>query len=459
MPVLTPLERVGTLVGARYELNGIVGQGASAVLFAGRDRVLGRDVAIKVMRPDGTHSGTLQRERFAAEGQLLARLRHPNLVDVYDVGESDDGVPFVVVELLSGETLAERLDRVGSLTVQDTLAILLPIIGALASAHDVGVIHRDVKPANIFLHQPSPGTCIPKLLDFGIARAPDATGMTSSGIALGTPAYMAPEQACGESLTAAADVWAMGVTLYRCLVGRLPFEAATAAGVTLEAMRHGAPRMDNSLPSLDRGIGVAIERALEPRLTRRYADMRVLSEALVRTGCRAGIRLPAIPDPIGLPTYEHWLIEARAEEHTAAQAISSRVAVDSRRRIITRRPGRTRAISGVPAVDSGEPIGTRRPAPVAVVVLAAAALVFVAWLATPKRAAIPGEDTVRDRAIPGWELSHPPAPVSEPAAHVPSSMGIPTGAPTAELPHDASTVDARRALRTEPARAPARANR
>jgi serine/threonine-protein kinase len=389
LPVLTPDERLGTRLSDRYELRRIAGQGASAVLYAAHDHLLSRDVAVKVMKPQGALSGSGERERFRREAQTLARLRHPHLVEVYDVGDTDDDVPCVVMELLEGETLAARLEREGCIAIEGLLALMLPLMGALCRAHDVGVVHRDVKPANIFLAQRSSGHLVPKLLDFGIAKAEHHSGITSTGLALGTPAYMAPEQARGEELGPQTDVWAMGVTLYRCLTGRLPFEATTAAGVLWEATRNGAPRIRELCPALDPAVALVIERALEPDLTRRHASIQALAESLVRVAKRAGLKLPPAPDPQGLPHYAAWLADTELEQGTEPQPIlvrpASQVAFvegrgDSQRSKITttedRRPwGRWRwpALGAVMAFGllawvfwgDAEPSRASRPAPVA----------------------------------------------------------------------------------------------
>ncbi len=331
MPQLTPSERVGTTVTQRYELIRIIGQGASAVVFAGRDRTLEREVAVKIMRPDGALSGAAERERFRLEALTLARLRYPNLVEVYDVGETSDGVPFVVMELLHGESLAERLARSPSMAADEALAIVLPLMGALACVHDMGVIHRDVKPANVFLEGSGAGTLVPKLLDFGIAKAATHQGLTSSGLALGTPAYMAPELARGEALGPQTDVWAVGVMLFRMLSGRLPFEGNTAAGVLWHAMQGGSGSLVALAPRLDRALAVCVERALVPDLARRHADMRAFAESLTRTARRAGITLPSASLLAGLPGYARWCDAIDAElgtaRHEAAKAPERNTAV------------------------------------------------------------------------------------------------------------------------------------
>ncbi len=322
LPQLTPSERVGTTVAQRYDLSRIIGQGSSAVLFAGRDRALDREVVVKVMRPDGALSGAAERERFRLEALTLARLRYPNLVEVYDVGETSDGVPFVVMELLRGESLAERLARTPSIAADEALAIVLPLMGALACVHEVGVIHRDVKPANVFLQSSGAGSFVPKLLDFGIAKADMHQGLTSSGLALGTPAYMAPELARGEGLGPQTDVWAVGVMLFRMLSGRLPFEGNTAAGVLWNATQGGSLSLVTQAPHVDRALAVSVERALVPDLSRRHADMRAFAESLTRTARRAGIALPPSSSLAGLPGYARWCDATDAEIGTARHEVT-----------------------------------------------------------------------------------------------------------------------------------------
>jgi serine/threonine-protein kinase len=326
VPLLTAPERIGTRVGGRYDLRHVVGEGASAVLFAAHDLALGRDVGVKVMRPTGALSSSQARSRFQGEAQTLAKLRHPHLLEVYDVGETDDGMPYLVVELLHGETLAARLERGAPLSVAETLSITLPLMGALACAHQAGVIHRDIKPANIFLHRRSgagqapdawPATrnsaVLPKLLDFGIAKlAGERPTLTTEGMTLGTPSFMAPEQARGEQLGPAADVWAMGVTIYQCLSGKLPFDAPTAAGVLWQATQHGAPPLSH----IDAGVALTVKRALAAEPARRLGSMHALARSLVDTARRAGLEIPADPDPVGLPDYRAWCLLADAEPGT-----------------------------------------------------------------------------------------------------------------------------------------------
>ncbi|MCB9631625.1 MAG: serine/threonine protein kinase [Sandaracinus sp.] len=207
----------------------MIGRGGSALLHRARDLRLERVVALK--RMDRERWDPEARRRFAQEARTLAALRHSNLVTVYDVGEDDDGVPFLVMELLEGRSLAAALPSRPSCA--QVLEWVFPILGALAFVHEHGIVHRDVKPSNVFLERRGDRERA-VLLDFGIARrsgwsghASAAAGSTDETTLVGTPAYLAPERIRGGPLTPAADVWSMGVMLFEAFSGRLPFGAPT----------------------------------------------------------------------------------------------------------------------------------------------------------------------------------------------------------------------------------------
>ncbi|HEX6243571.1 MAG TPA: serine/threonine-protein kinase, partial [Polyangiales bacterium] len=246
-------------------------------MFRGQDTLLERDVAIKLLKPQAVQEQSSRRRRFVSEARTLAKLVHPHVVLVYDAGETPDGMAYLVMELSGGATLEAELQRRGVLGVKETLGLLLPLIGALACAHDRGIVHRDIKPANIAIVHDH-GELRAKLLDFGIAKSGDPSE-TLEGIA-GTPSYMAPEQARGERLNAAADVWALGVVFFQCLAGRLPFRASTTTEMLTQIVHDRAPRFAEACPSLPSLVAVALDRALEPSLSRRYADMRSFAHAL-----------------------------------------------------------------------------------------------------------------------------------------------------------------------------------
>ena len=211
-------ERIG-----RFRLERELGRGGMASVYLGRDTELDRPVALKVLS-EALAADDAFRQRFEREARLAARLSHPNLVGVYDVGE-DEGRPFIVLEYVKGENLAELLSRRGRLPPDEARGLALHAARAHAHVHEAGLVHRDVKPQNLILR--GDGTL--KLADFGIARAAEATALTQAGTILGTAAYLAPEQALGEEVTAAADVYSLGAVLYELVTGQPPFEIETLA--------------------------------------------------------------------------------------------------------------------------------------------------------------------------------------------------------------------------------------
>jgi eukaryotic-like serine/threonine-protein kinase len=296
-------------LSGRYQLIRRVGAGASSWVFAARDLRLEREVAVKILKPVDAGSARQQEareRRILAEGRTLARLAHPHIVTAYDAGETAAGFVYLVMELSEAGNLEDELASSGPLSLDAALSLILPLIGALACAHDRGIIHRDIKPANIALVRHAGGLRA-KLLDFGIAKE---EGLVTSRDAVGTPAYMAPEQARGEAVSAATDVWGVGVLFFRCLTGALPFPAANAVGVLQRVAHERAPCFQRALPSLPRNLGMALDRALEPDPRDRYPDMRAFAQALACACRQEGIPLPEQPEPLGLPEFASWLSAA-----------------------------------------------------------------------------------------------------------------------------------------------------
>jgi serine/threonine protein kinase len=231
----------------RYVLERQLGHGGMASVYAARDTGLDRTVAVKVLADNLAGDDDL-RKRFLREARLAARLSHPNVVNVFDAGE-DDGRPYIVMELVEGETLAER----GRVSPAEARRLALQAARGLAHAHEAGLVHRDIKPGNLLLRRD--GTL--KIADFGIAWAAETTALTQAGTVLGTAAYLAPEQALGEEVTPAADVYSLGAVLYELLTGRPPFEF-------------------ESLPDLaekQRAMAIAPVRELAPEVPRDLEDL------------------------------------------------------------------------------------------------------------------------------------------------------------------------------------------
>ncbi len=231
----------GMTLGSRYTLTDRIASGGMGDVWRAGDSVLGREVAVKVMRPNASDDPTFA-DRFRDEARHTASLTHPNIATVYDYGE-DDGAPYLVMELVEGKPLSQLVaegpmppGRVRNITGQAALA--------LAAAHAAGVVHRDVKPANILV---TPEGRV-KLTDFGIARASDSAGHTRTGEVLGTPHYLSPEQALGRGATGASDIYALGVVAHEMLTGRKPFDAGAAVATALAQVNDPPPELPDSVP-------------------------------------------------------------------------------------------------------------------------------------------------------------------------------------------------------------------
>ena len=233
---------MSTLLGGRYEIERPLGHGAMAVVDLARDHELDRDVALKRLAENLARDAGL-RERFVREGRLAARLNHPNIVRVFDVGEAD-GRPYIAMEHVDGETLADTLVRRGPLPPKEAAALGAQAARALAAAHAAGLVHRDVKPHNLLVRSDG----VLKLGDFGIAVGVEGTRLTLAGTVLGTAAYLAPEQARAEEVTAAADVYALGLVLAELVTGR-PDPAARIGGPFGDTIRRCVAADPRARPS------------------------------------------------------------------------------------------------------------------------------------------------------------------------------------------------------------------
>lgn len=259
----------------RYEIERRIGVGGMGVVYEGVHSLLRKRVALKILHADQPVSDA-QLARFVREGESAARVRHPNIVDIVDVGV-ESGIPFLVMELLEGEDLGHLLQREGRLSAQRSVDLLLPVLAGLVAAHRQGIVHRDLKPENVFLARDAQDEIRPTLLDFGISLDL-AHGDEPAAAFSGTPYYMAPEQIRGRGIDARSDQYALGVVLFQCVVGRRPFEADSLADLLIAIDDGQLPALPGELPA---GLAAVIQRATARDKEQRYASTEELGCALL----------------------------------------------------------------------------------------------------------------------------------------------------------------------------------
>jgi tRNA A-37 threonylcarbamoyl transferase component Bud32 len=289
---------------AKYEVVEEIGHGGMATVYRARDRRLGREVAVKIIHPHLRDSREVV-SRFNTEARAVAKLRHPNIVEVFDVSEEGEPEQYLVAELLRGTTLRKLLQQHGAMPPEVAGAFALDLLAAIAHANDSGVVHRDIKPENVLIEYrptrgaavetPAPGgdRVIVKLTDFGIAKLLDAQGVTSTGQVLGSPAHMAPEQIEGGDVDARADVFGMGVLLYECMVGHLPFEGNNPAQVLRRVLDGTYPSAQTERPIVGARWSALLDKALAHAPADRFADANAMREAVQAELGRLGITAPA----------------------------------------------------------------------------------------------------------------------------------------------------------------------
>lgn len=268
----------GRLLAGRYRLNRHIASGGMAMVWEATDQTLDRRVAVKILHPHLAHDASFV-ERFRAEAVAAARLTHPSIVSVYDT-VTDDGLNAIVMELVVGTTMRADLDQHGPMDLKAVLAIGSQVADALGAAHAGGLVHRDVKPANILLA--ADGRVL--VADFGIAKASQGSDLTSDGSMVGTAKYLAPEQVEGGPIDGRADLYALGVVLYEALTGVPPFVGETDAGTAL-ARLHRAPEPPRNLrPQIPEGVEQVVLRALALRPDDRFSDAATMRRALLGAG-------------------------------------------------------------------------------------------------------------------------------------------------------------------------------
>jgi len=260
---------VGATIERKYAIRGVIGHGGMGMVYEAENLALGKLVAIKVLAQQTAESATAL-ERFNQEARTAGSMGHPNVCEVYDLGQLDDGRPFMVMERLVGETLRRVIQRDSPLPEETVALIGAQVFAALAAAHRRGVVHRDVKPENVFLHKPSADGFVVKVLDFGVAKAvsrssisdTDMTSLTDSGVVLGTPYYMAPEQATGDRVGGACDVYACSIVLFEALTGRRPFDGSSHTEVVSNMLTRNPARVTHFCPNVGAKLDALIHSGL-----------------------------------------------------------------------------------------------------------------------------------------------------------------------------------------------------
>jgi serine/threonine-protein kinase len=312
------------VVGDRYGVTRVIGEGGMGVVYEAEHLAIGKVVAVKVLHP--RHAQDREAiSRLRHEARVAGTLGHPNICAVYDMGRLDDGSPYLVMERLHGETLAQRLVRERRIAARDLVDILLQVLSALAAAHQRGVVHRDLKPENVFLSRREGMRPIPKLLDFGISKAEDIEDTMADPTAVlgavGTPYYMAPEQARGDrAIDYRVDLWATGIVLYEGLTGQRPFVAKNYNALLVQILSMAHRPLREIDPDLSIGLSKVVDRALAKRPEDRYQSAMDFQNAL-----RSYRDLEVEPPPRPLPI----VIDERTTDDSDATTVFSRVAMSA----------------------------------------------------------------------------------------------------------------------------------
>ena len=277
---------IGRVIGDKYGVTGLIGEGGMGAVYEAEHLAIGRLVAVKVLHPKHAQKREAV-SRLHHEARVVGTIGHPNICEVYDIGRLDDGSPYLVMERLHGETLAEKIQREGSVAYPELIDIVVQVLSALVAAHDKGVVHRDLKPENIFLSERAGMPPVAKLLDFGISKAANlddtAVNLTRTGMVMGTPYYMAPEQARGDRmLDHRVDLWAVGVVLYEGLSGRRPFVARNYNALLVQILTSRHRPLVECKPDVPVGLSQLVDKALSKMREDRFQSAAEFQEFLLR---------------------------------------------------------------------------------------------------------------------------------------------------------------------------------
>ena len=305
----TPGVLTGTVLSSRYRLERKLGSGGMSTVYLARDETLERWVAAKVLHREISDQPD-QIERFRREARAVAQVSHPNVVAVIDAGE-DGGRPYIVFEFVEGETLKQRIDRLGKLPLDEAAAYAIEVGRGLQAAHARRLVHRDVKPQNVLIDAEGRA----KVTDFGIARELETTGLTATGRVLGTTDYVSPEQAMGQEVDARSDIYSLGILLFEMITGDVPFKAETLVAVAMKHVNEKMPNVQRQRPEVSSALAAVIERSTEKKPAKRYPDMAAmltdLERALDVEVARAGRSTGEATTVLDSVSHRHRLITPR----------------------------------------------------------------------------------------------------------------------------------------------------
>ena len=264
----------GQKINDRYQIIKTIGEGGMANVYLAYDTILDRNVAVKVLRGDLANDEKFVR-RFQREALSASSLSHPNIVEVYDVGE-DNGLYYIVMEYIEGKHLKQLVKKRGNLTVREVVDIMLQLTDGMSGAHDSYIIHRDIKPQNIMILENG----LIKITDFGIAMALNATQLTQTNSVMGSVHYLPPEQACGKTATIQSDVYSMGILMYELLTGSVPFKGENAVEIALKHIKETIPNVKDACGTIPNSVANIVKRATAKNLKNRYTDAREMNQDL-----------------------------------------------------------------------------------------------------------------------------------------------------------------------------------
>ncbi len=357
---------IGSIVAERYHIVRKLGEGGMGAVYLGEHVKMGRKSAIKVMS-QSMASDPDAIARFNREAANAARINHPNVCAIYDFGETKDGLIYLAMEYIEGEALTDLIDREGVLALQRAVNILRQVGEALQAAHDLGIVHRDLKPDNIMITRGRDGSDVVKVVDFGIAKAmggEEGQKVTKTGLVVGTPEYMSPEQLAGDKLDGRSDLYSLALVFYRMLTGALPFQADTAQEVMIKRLTDEPMPLNHALPGAN--FPLRLQQVMDRALQRMPQDRYATVSEFVRDAVAAVSQMAAAP--AGVDTEGATQILSNVETAATLQIPRTRVAAG---RAVT-----PDTASPQPAVTLGAPPRARKGRQTAIVA-AAAALIAV----------------------------------------------------------------------------------